>query len=99
MYDNLDAPATSPYFDEKIVARSILIDMEPKAINKCLNQARKSSNKWSYNEKNIYFNQSGRYTTILSRSICNLVIETSLFVVVTTGHMVLTYLDKNVRSL
>jgi tubulin delta len=52
--------STSSIIEEaKLTARSILIDMEPKVIQKCQREAVSSTSKWQYDNENTVIKQSG----------------------------------------
>lgn len=62
LYENSPSSTPSPFFSHNgHEPRSILIDMEPKAIYRCIYDSKKdTTSTWSYNEKNVFYKQSGR---------------------------------------
>lgn len=49
------------------VARTVLVDMEPKAVNACLRKGTRPSTKWSYDPKNVVIQQSGSGTSMIGQ--------------------------------
>lgn len=44
---------------ERGIARTVLVDMEPKAVNACLRKGSRPSANWAYDSKNVVIQQSG----------------------------------------
>ena len=44
---------------ERGIARTVLVDMEPKAVNVCLRKGSRPSANWAYDSKNVVIQQSG----------------------------------------
>lgn len=44
---------------ERGLARTVLVDMEPKVVNACLRKGSRPSTKWAYNSSNVIIQQSG----------------------------------------
>jgi hypothetical protein len=55
------------------VARTLLLDMEPKVVNSCILRANLASNSWKYNPRNVVVQQSGSGArTWLNQAECHL---------------------------